>query len=120
MNRLRAEAVTRDPALASNPDRRYFYWSEDVTGSSGMHGYIADMRTGDGSPELDHKQSLAVRWLTAGTPRPGNDTHQADRETDYNVIANLQVISALMNRRKSGGSFVPQVEVNFRGPGDPP
>jgi len=120
LNRLRSEALKRDPSLATRPDKQYFYWSEDKTGSSSIPAYIADTRKPGDEPELDHVDPLANRWLKTGTSKPGNNTNQSDRDTDYNLTTNLQVLSKRMNGSKSGPSFTLQVETDFRGPKDPP
>lgn len=120
LKRLNSEALKQNPSLVTSPDKDNFYLSEDVTGVSTMPSYVADKRKSGDEPELDHKDPLANRWLKTGTPKPGNNTNQADRDADYSLITNLQVLSGKMNRNRSGPPFSRQVEPGFRGPLDPP
>jgi hypothetical protein len=118
MARLRDEAQKRDSTINTRPNKNDFYWSEDATGLSGIAPYIADIKKQGDEPELDHKTPLGTRWSSAGKPKPGNDTHQADRDADYQT--DIQLISARMNNAKRGPGFSVQVGTGFRGPADPP
>ena len=118
LTRLRLVAQKKDPSIALRPDKNGYYWSEDKTNSSGIQPYIANVKKQGDSPEIDHVTPLASRWATTGTPKPGNDTNQSDRNADYQK--DLQIISDRMNKAKSGPPFTLQVKPGFRGPADPP
>lgn len=116
MKALRTRALAVNPALAKlhNPSR--FYWSEDISGTASVPGYIADATdvANNGQPEYDHITPLGTRWKS-GSP-PGNNTDQPTRDADYQT--DIQVISKKTNLNKSGPSFVQNVGPKFKGPKD--
>jgi len=119
MKSLRLKAQAERPSIAALPSsqRDNWYWSEDRSGKVGP-GQIVNVNDKNGSPELDHVDSLAVRWESTGQPKPGNDTVQSDRDRDYVSLANLQVVAKWMNLKKSGDKFKPNVGPGFRGPNE--
>jgi hypothetical protein len=70
--------------------------------------------------EIDHKIPVAEHWELGANGSIGNDTDQLTRETWYQDINNLRIISQSLNASLGSGgiTYSNKVGSNFKGPGE--